>query len=103
MTQREPAAPGEWVSIYATGLGKISGRIETGARAPMSPLLETLAPVHAQIDSRAIEVSVACLAPGFVGLYQINARIPFDLAAGTHNLQLTGAAQAGNAVPIDIR
>jgi uncharacterized protein (TIGR03437 family) len=102
VSKRNPASPGEWISVYATGLGRVNGQIATGAPAPVTPLLETLSPVQAHLDGRAMDVSAACLAPGFVGLYQINIRVPGGLTPGTYPLQLLTGGQPGNLAMLDI-
>jgi uncharacterized protein (TIGR03437 family) len=102
VSKRNPASPGEWISVYATGLGRVNGQIATGAPAPVTPLLETLSPVQAHLDGRAMDVSAACLAPGFVGLYQINIRVPGGLPPGTYPLQLRTGGQPGNLAMLDI-
>ena len=102
VSNRNPASPNEWISVYATGLGRVSGQIATGAPAPVAPLLETLAAVEAKLDGRVVAVSAACLAPGFVGLYQINIQIPNGLTAGSYTLQLRAGGQLGNTAWLDI-
>jgi uncharacterized protein (TIGR03437 family) len=49
-----------------------------------------------------MDVSAACLAPGFVGLYQINIRVPGGLTPGTYPLQLLTGGQPGNLAMLDI-
>jgi uncharacterized protein (TIGR03437 family) len=45
----------------------------------------------------------AGLAPGFVGLYQVNAQLPTALTIGTHQLQFEVNGAAGNAVTFAVR
>jgi len=76
-----PAAPGEYVSIFATGLGPVANPVAPGAAAVADEATLT-APVQVSIGGIAAEVSYAGLAPGWVGLYQVNARVPENVAPG---------------------
>ena len=53
-----------------------------GAASPFSPLAQTKAPVTVTMGGQNAPVSFAGLAPGFVGLYQINAVVPSGIAPG---------------------
>ena len=71
-----PAKIGEYISIYATGLGDITNRPATGGPSPASPLSSTLATPTVTIGGVSGTVIFSGLAPGFVGLYQINVQVP---------------------------
>jgi uncharacterized protein (TIGR03437 family) len=77
-----PVKVGEYISIYATGLGDVSNRPGAGAASPTSPLSYTLAPPEVTIGGVPAKVSYSGLAPGFVGLYQINVQVPDGVPAG---------------------
>ena len=69
----------EVVEIYCTGLGRLSGTAPLpgpGQPAPSSPLLRTIQTPIVTIGGARAEVLFSGLAPGLVGVYQINARIP---------------------------
>ncbi len=76
-----PACPGEWVILWATGLGPVTppaayGRIPTQAaqitrRDSFRVLLDGVAVVPDRIG-------YAGVAPGWGGLYQINVKLPDD-------------------------
>lgn len=89
VTRENPAAPGEILTIYATGLGVVVGPVVSGEPAPMMPMpLRDGHLLSVTVDSRVQQVQYAGLAPGFIGVYQIN--FIFDPAAGTgvHELSL---------------
>jgi uncharacterized protein (TIGR03437 family) len=92
-----PAAHGEWLAMFLTGLGAVKGTLPPGAPAPNAPLYTTLAAVRVQVDGASAEVNFAGLAPGFVGLNQINFRVP-DSAGAAATLRIfagdTGSASA---------
>ena len=100
---RTPAGAGEWISLYATGLGRVKGGQATGAAAAVAPLKETEAAVRVELGGGSVEASPAVLAPGFIGLYQINIRIPGGLGPGPHPLRLIAGGRAGNTVLLDVR
>lgn len=77
-----PAKIGESISIYATGLGDVTNRPGLGSASPSSPLSRTNATPVVTIGGVPASVSFSGLAPGFVGLYQINAQIPAAIVTG---------------------
>jgi uncharacterized protein (TIGR03437 family) len=84
VTPDNPAQPGEILHFYATGLGRVASPPADGMPAPADPLAPTIVPVacHAfSISGPDIPVLYAGLAPGFVGIYQLDVRLP------TTNLQ----------------
>jgi uncharacterized protein (TIGR03437 family) len=80
---QNPAHPGDVVSIYCTGLGAVDQPIDNLTLAPnQEPLPRATGRVGVIIGSGSAEVLYAGLAPGFVGLYQINTRIPAGVSPG---------------------
>jgi uncharacterized protein (TIGR03437 family) len=75
VTASNPAAPEEYVVLYLTGMGAVQHEPATGA-AGLSTASNTLAAPQVLIGSTTITPSYSGLAPGFVGLYQINVLIP---------------------------
>jgi uncharacterized protein (TIGR03437 family) len=79
-----PARAGDIVSVFATGLGAVSPPLPpTGSPAPFNTLYNTTAQVAATIGGINAPVLFAGLAPGFVGLYQINLQVPDKFSTGT--------------------
>lgn len=74
-----PAKAGDTILLYATGLGALSTPVADGAAAGS---VRTAGVVTVTIGGVSAIVDYAGTAPGFPGLYQINARIPAGLAAG---------------------
>lgn len=85
----QPASLGGYISIYATGLGPTNVNVPAGDPAPSDPLAEVTAPVDVLVGGEAAEVSFAGLAPGFTGLYVVNAKI-------------ATATPIGPAIPVQI-
>jgi uncharacterized protein (TIGR03437 family) len=86
-----PATAGTtYIQIYCTGLGAVTNQPSSGSPAPGSPLLaETTTVPTVSIGNVSGEAIFSGLAPGYVGLYQVNALVP----AGT---------PGGAAVPVTI-
>ncbi len=99
-----PVRAGDVVVIYATGLGMTEPPVLTGAAAPSAPLARAVTPVSVTIGRVAATVEFAGLAPGFVGLYQVNARVPEGVAAGPAvPLVVAQSGIASNTVTLAIR
>jgi uncharacterized protein (TIGR03437 family) len=85
-----PAAAGTYISLFASGLGAVTPTISAGTAAPNSPLSTVNGGVTVVIGGLTAAVSYAGLAPGFVGLYQINAQIPPTTQPGSNLVLVVG-------------
>ncbi|OFW40135.1 MAG: hypothetical protein A3J28_06665 [Acidobacteria bacterium RIFCSPLOWO2_12_FULL_60_22] len=74
------AARGSVIQIFATGLGPTNPVVASGTPAPSSPAAVVTNGVTATIGGVNAAVQFAGLAPGFVGLYQVNVTIPAGVA-----------------------
>ncbi len=74
-----PEASGIYVSIFATGVGRTSPLVPDGQAAPGVQLAIADAPTTVNIGGVAAQVLYSGLAPGYVGLWQINAVLPGSL------------------------
>jgi uncharacterized protein (TIGR03437 family) len=86
---------GGFVEIYATGLGPVhlaSGFQQTD-----------LTPQVFIGSLPAPEITYSGLAPGWMGLYQVNARIPPGLSLGPQSLYLVINGRRSNEVRVEIR
>src|SRR5260370_11219733 len=85
-----PAKAGSTITAYLTGSGPVSPAVANGTAAPASPPLATVtSDKSATIGSTAATASFAGLAPGFVGLLQMNIVVPSTLAAARSPLAIT--------------
>lgn len=75
VTVANPAAKGEAIVVYASGLGALTTAVTDGVPSGGT----TLNPVAVIIAGQAATVSFAGLSPSFPGLYQINVTIPANL------------------------
>jgi uncharacterized protein (TIGR03437 family) len=71
------------VILYATGLGQIVPPVSDGQVLNQAAPLENLAEFRLMLDGAVATNSVAYagIAPGFAGLYQINAIVPKSVKA----------------------
>jgi uncharacterized protein (TIGR03437 family) len=100
-----PAAQGQYLTIYATGLGPVTNQPATGQPAAASgPLSITTVPATVTIGGVAATVTFAGLAPEFVGVYQVNVQMPAGVASGNAiPLTLTIGGVTSNTVTIAVQ
>jgi len=82
-------------------MGATSPEVAAGASSPSSPLALALIAPDVRLGGVPLAVSYAGLAPGQVGVYQINARAPAKAPAGTE-VALT-VTQAGVTASVMVR
>lgn len=70
------------VSVYGVGLGAVDPAVEAGAPAPSEPLARTVRTPVVTFNGTAARVLFSGLAPGWVGLYQIDVEVAAGLPAG---------------------
>jgi uncharacterized protein (TIGR03437 family) len=76
VTPANPIHRGEVIVIYATGLGHTLPAVSTGFAAPANPLAVAIAQPEVTLGGLVLPLYYAGLAPGEVGVYQINALVP---------------------------
>jgi uncharacterized protein (TIGR03437 family) len=76
VTPTNPIHPGDAIVIYATGLGRTLPAVDSGMPAPSDPLPYAIITPQVTLGGAALNVLYAGLAPGYVGVYQINATVP---------------------------
>lgn len=83
ITAQNPARAGDVLVLYCNGLGTVNPVVPPGAAAPLAgPLSRTTTPVTVRIGGVNATVNFSGLAPGFPGLYQVNAVVPAGLTPG---------------------
>ena len=98
-----PAIPGDVIVLYTTGLGPLTLTLPDGLGAPDNPLAYTQDPFEVLVAGESAPVFFSGLAPGFVGLYQINLTLPGDLPPGDLDLQISSpyASSETAILPVD--
>ncbi len=75
-------AGNEYLIIYLTGLGQTNPAVGDGLPAPKSPLSVALTEPTVTLGGVNLPVSYYGLAPGFVGVNQINVQVPSNVPTG---------------------
>lgn len=99
-----PASVGTVISIFCTGMGATTPAVPSGTAASLTTLSQVNNPATVTIGGVNAPVSFAGLAPGFVGLYQVNAQIPAGVAPGNAvPVIVTQAGVSSNAATIAVQ
>jgi len=99
----KPAAAGEVLSLIATGLGPTRTVLDPGQPFPSSPLAVVNSPIDVTVNGKSAEVLGAVGYPGTSDNYQVNFRVPPDIAPGTETLQISAAWIPGAPVKIPVK
>jgi len=101
-TAENPAAANSYVIAYLTGAGQVDNAVASGAAARVEPLSRPRGPVSATIADMPAEVVFGGLTPDFVGLMQVNLKIP-NLQPGTYPLIVTVNGEKSNSAMITVK
>jgi uncharacterized protein (TIGR03437 family) len=96
-----PAAAGEVLLIYCTGLGAVSPSQQNGVAA--SGIASTTVTPTVTIGGVTASISYTGLAPGFVGLYQINATVPAGVGSGNNPVLISMGGIASNTAMLPVQ
>jgi uncharacterized protein (TIGR03437 family) len=80
-----PAKAGSYVTLYGTGQGVVSGMPPDGHPTPTTGLLPASSDIKVFINSDFVpqsDIEFSGLAPGFVGVWQINVKVPANVPPG---------------------
>jgi uncharacterized protein (TIGR03437 family) len=98
-----PARVGEYLSIFCTGLGGLQHPVPTGDVPPL-PAPQVTGVPEVTIGGVPATVTFAGVAPGFVGLYQVNVQVAPGTPAGSEQaLQIRMNGIPGNAVTVAVQ
>jgi uncharacterized protein (TIGR03437 family) len=89
VTPQKPLQHGELAYFYTTGMGPVENNPGTGNAGPLNPLARTLSPPVVALGGLPADVLFAGLAPGLVGVFQINIQTPAEAPAGSADLVVT--------------
>ena len=89
VTRDNPAAPGEYLHFFVTGLGPTDPPVPTGQPAPSAPPLAKVArALTAELQSQdspadriPLRVTFAGLLPGSFGIYQVDLQLPVEFSS----------------------
>lgn len=103
VTSSRPLVPGEYAYLYAAGLGLVSNTPADGAGAPVGPLARAQADVRVTLGGLPCEVQFAGLAPLFVGVYQVNFRVPPGVPSGAQDIAVSAGGVTSPAVKVTVQ
>jgi uncharacterized protein (TIGR03437 family) len=102
ITAANPAKAGATIIAYLTGSGPVNEPMSDGTVASASPLARAMSQTSATVGQLPAQVSFIGLAPGFVGLTQMNVVVPAGLASGAYPLSVSIGGQTSNAGTISV-
>jgi len=78
-----PVAAGDTIVIQCAGLGAVTPAVAAGSVTPDSPPSVTVNAVTVTIGGLPAVVTFARLSPGLTGVYQVQAKVPNGVSAGS--------------------
>lgn len=104
VTPSNGADSGETLIGYLTGVGDLVSPPDTGAPAGANPLSTTTVTPTVVVNGVEVTADFSGLAPGLVGLVQVNFRMPEGLPAGTRvTIEIRYGGAATQAMTIAIK
>ena len=102
ITPSHPAVRGQTVSLYLNGLGPVNNQPVSGFPAASNDTQKTPQTPTVMIGGQSAPVLYSGLAPGYVGLYQINVTIPSSIPAGAQPLTVSigGATSKASGITV---
>jgi uncharacterized protein (TIGR03437 family) len=97
-----PTAGGDYVILYAVGLGALQTPVATGAEVSGSPDAAA-APVTVSFGGQTVTAYFAGAAPGFTGLGQITVQVPSGLASGPVQVTASSAGQTSKPILVYVQ
>lgn len=99
-----PVNRGEYIQIFGTGFGPVTRQPPTGYASPYVQFSETTEKPSVDLGGVAALITFSGLAPGVVGVYQINALVPDNAPTGDSvPLKATIRGFESNTVVIAVR
>ena len=89
VTAAKPAAAGEALSLFASGLGPTRPGVDPGQPFPTNPPAVVASSVEVRVNGKPAELLGAVGLPGAVDGYQVNFRVPADTGKGMATIQVS--------------
>lgn len=99
----KPAAAGEILSVFMTGLGPVRPGVDPGQPFPSNPVAAVNSPVEALVNGKPAEVLAAVGFPGTEDGYQVNFRLPSNTSKGIATIQVSAAWISSTPVSIPVQ
>jgi uncharacterized protein (TIGR03437 family) len=102
VSSSNPVRSGQTIQLFANGLGPVDNPPASGD--PATTAASTCkAQATLTIGNLPVSPTFCGLAPGFAGLYQVNADVPANLAPGTYPVSITIGGQKSKASSIAVQ
>jgi len=97
-----PIPRGSFVQLYVNGLGPANNQPASGEPSPAQPLATTKVTPIVMIGGQMAPVDFSGLVPPYVGLYQVNVKIPTNIGAGIQPLVIiqNGVVSKTSMLPV---
>jgi uncharacterized protein (TIGR03437 family) len=99
----KPASAGEVIVVFCTGLGAVTPPGTTGALASSTTLSNTNILPTITVGGTSANIAFSGLAPGLVGLYQINFTVPQSASSGSLDVIVTSNGVASNTAKLPVK
>ena len=104
VTEASPAAPGEFVVFFVSGMGATDNPVASGAPSPGAPgLARPTDQPTLTLNGASVPVAFAGMTPTLVGLYQVNFQVPASAPNGDLILVLTQTGGASNSTVLPVQ
>jgi uncharacterized protein (TIGR03437 family) len=103
VTTSNPVTRGQTVQLYLNGLGPCNNQPNSGEPASGTALATTKATPVVMIGGQQAQVQFSGLAPGFPGLYQINAVVPSTINTGNVPITVSISGQTSKASGLPVK
>ena len=99
-SSQNPAAPRGFISLFVTGQGLVDPALATGAPSA-APFPVPKLPIKVTVGGRDASNIAAVLAPAFVGLLQVNARLSAETASGANDV-IVSIGEQSSRKPVSV-
>ena len=103
VTVSNPAAAGEVLSIFATGLGPTRPGVDPGQPFPSSPPAAVTSPIQVTVNGKPADVMRAAGLPGAVDTYAVTFRVPPETARGEATVSVAAAWITGSKATLIVQ
>ena len=97
-----PARKGRVVQLYYNGGGPVDSPQVSGDPAPSGRLVRTQSQPQVTVGGQQARVDFSGLAPGFVGLYQLNIEVPPNAPTGLQQVVITMGGETSKAALLPV-
>lgn len=102
VTASNPVRQNDELTIYLTGMGKVTPEVPAGQPAPGNPVPTVLTPPNVELAGRALEVLFAGLVPDQIGVYEIKVKVPWGIPRGMSQPLKINQGSYSTTVPVRV-